>query len=414
MEYILLGELMLKKMIIFLFITLCMCGCNKDTDVYSFTDEDKKISINYPVTGIGKLDDAISSYIYNVKNDYNKKYGNKKNTELNISYSYKKINDNVVSVGLLTNIYTGKNIYKIKTYAYDENIGKFLSIDNIVSDLDVLDYDVKTEILNKYRDADMDFLASFSYDYFTIDGENLTVYFNPEDIGDEYDEVIYLDIPLNTLDLLFDTQSETDNNLYFDLKKRNIDPDNKVIALTFDDGPSKYTNEIIDILKKNNAVATFFVVGNRLSFYEDTLKNMLNTGNEIGNHSYSHKWLNRLSKDEFILEINNTQNEVKRITGYTPKIFRPTYGGYSDKLKSYTDLTFVLWDVDSNDWKVKNADKIYDNITKNTFDGSIVLMHDNHRYAAESLDKVIKKLKEEGYSFVTVSELLEVKKLRNE
>ena len=164
---------MLKKMIIFLFITLCMCGCNKDTDVYSFTDEDKKISINYPVTGIGKLDDAISSYIYNVKNDYNKKYGNKKNTELNISYSYKKINDNVVSVGLLT------NIYKIKTYAYDENIGKFLSIDNIVSDLDVLDYDVKTEILNKYRDADMDFLASFSYDYFTIDGENLTVYFNP-------------------------------------------------------------------------------------------------------------------------------------------------------------------------------------------------------------------------------------------
>lgn len=405
---------MLKKMIIFLFITLCMCGCNKGTDVYSFTDEDKKISINYPVTGIGKLDDAISSYIYNVKNDYNKKYGNKKNTELNISYSYKKINDNVVSVGLLTNIYTGKNIYKIKTYAYDENIGKFLSIDNIVSDLDVLDYDVKTEILNKYRDADMDFLASFSYDYFTIDGENLTVYFNPEDIGDEYDEVIYLDIPLNTLDLLFDTQSETDNNLYFDLKKRNIDPDNKVIALTFDDGPSKYTNEIIDILKKNNAVATFFVVGNRLSFYEDTLKNMLNTGNEIGNHSYSHKWLNRLSKDEFILEINNTQNEVKRITGYTPKIFRPTYGGYSDKLKSYTDLTFVLWDVDSNDWKVKNADKIYDNITKNAFDGSIVLMHDNHRYAAESLDKVIKKLKEEGYSFVTVSELLEVKKLRNE
>lgn len=405
---------MLKKMIIFLFITLCMCGCNKDTDVYSFTDEDKKISINYPVTGIGKLDDAISSYIYNVKNDYNKKYGNKKNTELNISYSYKKINDNVVSVGLLTNIYTGKNIYKIKTYAYDENIGKFLSIDNIVSDLDVLDYDVKTEILNKYRDADMDFLASFSYDYFTIDGENLTVYFNPEDIGDEYDEVIYLDIPLNTLDLLFDTQSETDNNLYFDLKKRNIDPDNKVIALTFDDGPSKYTNEIIDILKKNNAVATFFVVGNRLSFYEDTLKNMLNTGNEIGNHSYSHKWLNRLSKDEFVLEINNTQNEVKRITGYTPKIFRPTYGGYSDKLKSYTDLTFVLWDVDSNDWKVKNADKIYDNITKNAFDGSIVLMHDNHRYAAESLDKVIKKLKEEGYSFVTVSELLEVKKLRNE
>ncbi len=405
---------MLKKIIISLFIILYVCGCDKSTDVYSFTDDDNKISINYPITGIGKLDDAISSYINNVKNDYDKKYSKKKNTELNISYSYKKVNDSVVSVGLLTNIYTGKNIYKIKTFAYDESLDKFLSIDNIVNDLEALDYDIKTEILNKYRDADMDFLASFSYDYFTIDGENLTIYFNPEDIGDKYDEIIYLDISLNTLDLLFDTQSETDNNLYFDLKERNIDPDNKVVALTFDDGPSKYTKEIIDILKNNNAVATFFVVGNRLSFYEDTLKDMLNAGNEIGNHSYSHKWLNRLSKDEFLLEINNTQNEIKRITGYIPKVFRPTYGGYSDKLKLYTDLTFVLWDVDSNDWKVKNADKIYNNIIKSTFDGSIVLMHDNHRYAAESLDKVIKKLKDSGYSFVTISELLEVKKLRNE
>lgn len=405
---------MIKKLVMILFIIIFICGCDKDKEVYSYIDNDKRISINYPITGIGKLDDAISSYITNIKTSYNKNYKNIKNSELNISYSYKKVNDNLISIGLITNIYAEKSIYKIKTFAYDKNYDKFLSIDNVVEDIEALDYDIKAEMLKKYRDADMDFLASFSYDYFTIDGENLTIYFNPVGVQDKYSEIIYLDIPLNTLDLLFDVKSNSDNDLYFDLKKRNINPEDKVIALTFDDGPSNYTKDIINILKENNAVATFFVVGNRLSFYEETLNKMLKNGNEIGNHSYSHKWLNRLSKEEFIKEIDNTQNEVKRITGFVPKVFRPTYGGYSDKLKGYTDLTFVLWDIDSNDWKVKSANKIYNNIINGAFDGGIVLMHDNHKYASDSLDKVIKKLKNDGYNFVTISELLEVKKLRDE
>ena len=82
------------------------------------------------------------------------------------------------------------------------------------------------------------------------------------------------------------------------------------------------------------------------------------------------------------------------------------------KLKSYTDLTFVLWDVDSSDWKVKNKDKIINNIIPNVKDGSIILMHDNHEYAVNALEDVIKKLQEKGYKFVTVSELLELKKIR--
>ena len=184
------------------------------------------------------------------------------------------------------------------------------------------------------------------------------------------------------------------------------------MALTFDDGPSKYTDSILDTLKKYDACATFFVIGNKVDFYDETLNKMLKNGNEIGNHSYSHKWLNRLSEQEFKNELNKTQEEVKKATGYTPKLFRPTYGGYSDRLKKYTDLTFVLWDVDSSDWKVKNTDKIIKNVIPNVKDGSIVLMHDNHKYAADAIEAVVKKLKEEGYEFVTVSELLELKELR--
>ena len=139
---------------------------------------------------------------------------------------------------------------------------------------------------------------------------------------------------------------------------------------------------------------------------------MLEEGSEIGNHSYDHKLLTRLSKEEFQDEINNTQEAIKKITGFTPTLFRPTYGGYTNTLKSYTDLKFVLWDVDSLDWKVKSKTKILKNVLPNVKSGSIILMHDNHRYALDALEDIITNLKSDGYKFVTVSELLELKNLR--
>ena len=258
----------------------------------------------------------------------------------------------------------------------------------------------------------MDFLSNVNYDYFTIDDENLTIYLGPAELKSQGNEIIYLDIPLNSLKMLIDIDKSNGSDNYINIKKRDINYDDHIVALTFDDGPSKYTDKILNILKKYDACATFFVIGNKVDFYDETLTKMLKNGNEIGNHSYSHKWLNRLSKEEFEEEITKTQTEVQKATGFTPKLFRPTYGGYTNKLKSYTDLTFVLWDVDSSDWKVKNKDKIINNIIPNVKDGSIILMHDNHEYAVNALEDVIKKLQEKGYKFVTVSELLELKKIR--
>ncbi len=402
----------MKKLILLILTFLFITGCSNKEVVTIIEDQKELVSINYPVTNVGVLDDAVSSYVNRIYTNFKKEYKKEEKPELNISYTYKELNESVINISLNTEITARKKINKIKTFTYDKNTQKFLSMEDIVEDLDVLDYDIKQKILEKYQDADMDFLSQVNYDYFTIDDENLTIYFGPAMLKNKNSEIIYLDIPLNSLKLLIDIDKSKNTDIYLNIKKKNIDYNDKVVALTFDDGPSKYTNKILDVLKTYDACGTFFVIGNKVDFYDETLTRMLKEGSEIGNHSYSHKWLNRLSKEEFQNELNKTQNEIKKATGFTPKLFRPTYGGYSDRLKSYTDLYFVLWDVDSRDWKVKSKDKILRNVLPNVKDGSIILMHDNHSYAASAIESVVKQLKDEGYKFVTVSELLELKDLR--
>ena len=390
--------------VIFILFVFFLTGCQGD--IYSYTaNDDSFVSINYPVTNIGILDEAVSSYVNRVYGDFKSK-NYKVKPEINISYTYKEVNDDVISIGIKTEIVSDTVTNKIKTFVYNKKSGKFLSMEDIASDMEALDFEIKKRLLEKYQDADMDYLSNMSYDFFTIDDENLTLYFNPIELKSKKSE-------LDSLDLLIDVQDFKKNDVYLSLKKREISDSDKVVALTFDDGPSKYTSDILKILKDNDACATFFVIGNKVSFYSDVLRDMLTFGNEIGNHSYDHKYLKRLSENEFKAEIDKTQEEIKKVTGFTPTLFRPTYGGYSNILKTYTDLTFVLWDVDSRDWSVKNSKKVFSNVVSSVKSGSIVLMHDNHVYAVQALEDIIRDLKDKGYKFVTVSELLKLKKLRD-
>ena len=404
----------MKKIIILSLLFFLLTGCASENDVVSIIEKKhSKIAVNYPVTSNNTLNNEISSYVNKIYQEFKNEEKNYQNPELNISYTYKDVNKDIVCVGLITEIYTDKEINKIKTFTFDKKNNKFLTMEDVVKDVSALDYDIKKVLLEKYREADMDFLANINYDYFTIDNENLTLYFSPAELKNDNKEIIYLDIPLNSLKLLIDIDKEKNDNTYISIKKKNIDYNKKVVALTFDDGPSKYTKKILDILKEEEACATFFIVGNKALFYKEELQRMIKEGSEIGNHSYSHKWLNRLSENEFKEEINKTQKVIEDITGFTPKIFRPTYGGYSNKLKTYTDLNFILWNVDSEDWKVKNTNKILNNIFKSVKDESIILMHDNHEYSVKALKEIIDNLKNDGYQFVTVSELLEIQNLRN-
>lgn len=404
---------MRRKIVFFIVIFLFIIGCSNKKMVSYTRNDNKFVSINYPVTNVSILDEAISTYVNRIYFKFNENKSVKK-PELNISYTYKEVNEDVINVSIQSEIITDKTVNKIKTFTYNKKTNKFLTMEDLIDDVNVLDYDVKNLLLKKYENMNMDYLSKVSYDYFTIGDDNLTIYFNQSEIKNYSDEMIYLDIPLNSLKLLIDIDRTKDTDTYLSIKKKDISIDDKVVALTFDDGPSQYTDKILQILKKHNAYATFFVVGNKVSFYDDTLREILKQGSEIGNHSYSHKLLTRLSEEEFKEDLNKTQETIKKITGFTPKVFRPTYGGYTSKIKKYTDLSFVLWDVDSRDWEVKKKNKILKNVLPNVKSGSIVLMHDNHEYSLKALDTMIKELKADGYKFVTVSELLEFKNLKEE
>ena len=188
---------------------------------------------------------------------------------------------------------------------------------------------------------------------------------------------------------------------------RKIDKNKKMVALTYDDGPSIYTPRVLKTLKENNAVATFFVVGNRVPTYSDTVKKAHDMGCEIGNHTYEHKSLPNLSETEVKRQISKTNKEVKKAIGEKPVIMRPTGGATNTNIKKWVGMPSIIWSVDTLDWKTRNADSTRRAVLNRVKDGDIVLMHDLYSATATASETIIPELVRRGYQLVTVSELAE-------
>lgn len=185
------------------------------------------------------------------------------------------------------------------------------------------------------------------------------------------------------------------------------------IALTFDDGPDdKVTNEILDILNEYDIKATFFVIGKNCDENMPTLKRIFDEGHEIGNHTYSHPHLSKISAKKLSEEIIKTEEIIFSVTNTKPKLFRPPEGVYSsvvEKVSVELGYVAVLWSVDTLDWAVPKADKIADAVLNSTTAGEIILCHDyvaGKSNTPEALRIFIPKLLDQGYEFVTVSDLV--------
>lgn len=188
------------------------------------------------------------------------------------------------------------------------------------------------------------------------------------------------------------------------------------IALTFDDGPHPiYTPLILDILNEYGIKATFFMVGENVKLYPDIAMRVLNEGHEIGNHTYSHPHLVNMNYGTLLDEVLECEDEIFKLSEYKPRLFRPPGGILGENiLKASEKLEYnvILWNVDTRDWANTPSDDIVENVITNTDNGDIILMHDYISYNSptpDALQKLIPRLIEEGYKFVTVSELLNSK-----
>lgn len=184
----------------------------------------------------------------------------------------------------------------------------------------------------------------------------------------------------------------------------------KVIALTFDDGPARsdITHKILDKLAQRRAKATFFVLGWECPDDGDVLKRITEIGCEIGNHSWKHEKLNKLTRAEALDSINKTQDIVYQKTGVYPKIMRPPYGDEREDIMEELGLFHVEWCVDPEDWKVKDADAIVQHVKEKAKPGYIVLMHDIYDASGDAAEELIDWFCDNGWRLVTISELLDL------
>jgi polysaccharide deacetylase family sporulation protein PdaB len=191
-----------------------------------------------------------------------------------------------------------------------------------------------------------------------------------------------------------------------------VQTEEKKIALTFDAAwGDEDTEEIMSILEQHNVHVTFFMTGGWVDSYPDDVKMIYSKGHELGNHSENHKNMSQLSSDEIEAELQSVHDKVKELTGYEMKVFRPPYGDYDDEVvTTVNDIGYacIQWDVDSLDWKDYGVDSIIQTVCehKHLSNGSIILMHNGAKYTAQALDTLLTNLEEQGYQFVTVSELI--------
>ena len=198
------------------------------------------------------------------------------------------------------------------------------------------------------------------------------------------------------------------------IQKKVVDKEEKMIALTFDDGPNYNTNKVLDILEKYNVPATFFILGSKIKGNEYILKRMASSGMEIGNHTYSHLLLTKYQEDKIKEEIESTSNLIFEVTGKYPTLLRPSYGSVNSKIKKTADMPIIIWDIDTLDWKYHNSKRISKRVLNKAGDGDIVLMHDIYSATANALNIIIPELQNRGYTFVTVSELFYYKEVNLE
>ncbi len=343
--------------------------------------------------------------------------------EINISEIISKYNEQNIVVSQIYNndfvsLITVNEKQNHETLLIDVKTGEKMSFEDIIL------HEYLSDFWNKVYD-----LLSLKYPKFIIEGlktsegniyyeikdNEMVVYFENFSFSEEYYEIISIKVNYNEIHKFLNFPVKLDSD-YENESAYHYDKSKKTIALTFDDGPNgKYTKKIVDVLKDNKAKATFFMVGNKMNSYKDTLLYVYENGFEIGSHTYSHINMKKETIGKVKDEIKKTRNIYNKITGANLTLVRPPYGAYNENVLKNINYPLITWNIDTNDWRYHDVGYIVEHIMSNASDGSIILMHDAHETSLEALKVVLPKLYAKGYQVVTVSDLVAIKgaKLEN-
>ena len=341
-------------------------------------------------------------------------------------------NEDILGVHLTVYEYIGGNHYmrSDKSYYYNKNDDKIVSITDFLANdkslerLSTLSYYYVMKYSNDNNlEFDEDMVKSGlesnsnNFEHFNFIDDGLEIIFPPYQVAYYSAGEVRILIPYSELNgiikneyLKYSKTENISNTRNRDLKEFS---NKKLIAFTFDDGPSYIgTNKLLENLDKYNARVTFFVLGDRVNDYKDTLKRAHDMGNLIGSHTYSHSNLLKLDDYAVINEIKKTNDAIRNVVNSETLYLRPPYGNINSNIKTISNMCTILWDLDTEDWKYKDANRIANYIVENAHDGAIVLLHDLYETSVDGALLAMEKLQNEGYAFVTVEEMATLKNVK--
>lgn len=189
-----------------------------------------------------------------------------------------------------------------------------------------------------------------------------------------------------------------------------IDPSKPMVALTFDDGPQPSVgNRIMDCLAQYGGKATFFMVGERVGSYKTEVQRMVAEGHEVANHTMNHKYLQKLSAAQIQAQVNNGNDAIQAVCGVRPTLLRLPGGNHNATVLANTGMPMIQWNIDTLDWKTRNADKTVAAVLNHVKDGDIILMHELYSATGDAVLRIVPELHKRGFQMVTVSQLAAAK-----
>lgn len=390
-------------------------------------DEEMPYAIQYPLTDYENFNEIIKTYIEDSKEYYINMMRLQKNLkkltgELNISLETYE-HDHYYSF-VLTNktiLNAEERSTTIKTFLIDNQTGELFDIRALLNadlkSLETFATHVQSELKKnpQFKEAILkEELTQATqpqwelFERFALKKESLIIYFDEGEVTEPTAGLPTVEMSLSFINPLlasdFQIAMQAEETI---VPKYDKDPSKKRIALTFDDGPHpEVTKQILELLEKYNAKATFFMLGSRVQYYPGLAREVYDAGHEIGNHTWTHPVLTKMTPGAIQKEYESTEQAIVNAIGENSTVFRPPYGAINDSVRKLIPIHSVNWTIDTLDWKHRDPEKLLPMLKEALHNNSIVLMHDIHQSTADGLEPVLSYLQSEGYEFLTITEIL--------